>query len=63
MAYGLRDGDVIVEFAGHAIAGIDDLHRHLTGERVNVRAALTVIRHAEKLQLEITPADSSVRNN
>src|SRR6266568_5905464 len=26
---GLREGDLIVEFAGQAIAGIDDLHKHL----------------------------------
>jgi S1-C subfamily serine protease len=28
---GLREGDLIVEFNGHAITGIDDLHKQLTG--------------------------------
>jgi len=60
---GLREGDLIVEFGGQAIAGIDDLHKHLTGGQVGVRSALTVIRHAEKLQLEIVPEESAVRNN
>ena len=60
---GLREGDLIVEFGGHAIAGIDDLHKQLTGGQVGVRSALTVIRHAEKLQLEIVPEESAVRNN
>jgi S1-C subfamily serine protease len=55
---GLREGDIVVEFNSHAIAGIDDLHKHLTGERVSVKTTLTVIRHNEKLALEITPEES-----
>ncbi|MDB6026319.1 MAG: serine protease [Verrucomicrobiales bacterium] len=55
---GLREGDLIVEFAGHPIAGIDDLHKYLTGPQVGVRSSLTVIRHTEKLQLEIVPEES-----
>lgn len=60
---GLREGDVVVEFNGQPIAGIDDLHKQLTGERVSIRATLTIIRHDEKLALEITPEESRVRNN
>jgi S1-C subfamily serine protease len=60
---GLREGDIVVEFAGQAIAGIDDLHKHLTGVQVGVRSALTIIRHNEKLSLEITPEESRARNN
>jgi S1-C subfamily serine protease len=60
---GLREGDIVVEFNNHAIAGIDDLHKHLTGAQVGVRSSLTVIRHNEKLALEITPEESRVRNN
>jgi len=60
---GLREGDIVVEFAGQAIAGIDDLHKHLTGAQVGVRSSLTVIRHNEKLALEITPEESAARKN
>src|SRR6185295_19112442 len=60
---GLREGDMIVEFGGQAIAGIDDLHRHLTGAQVGVRSQLTVIRLTEKLTLEVVPEESAVRNN
>jgi S1-C subfamily serine protease len=60
---GLREGDIVVEFNGQAIAGIDDLHKHLTGAQVGVRSALTVVRHNEKLALEITPEESRTRNN
>jgi S1-C subfamily serine protease len=44
----------VVEFNGQAIAGIDDLHKQLTGAQVGVHSPLTVIRSTEKLALEIT---------
>jgi S1-C subfamily serine protease len=56
---GLRDGDIVVEFNGQPIAGIDDLHKQLTGAQAGVRSPLTVIRHTEKLQLEIVPEESA----
>lgn len=59
---GVREGDVIVAFDGRTITGIDDLHRMLTGERVAVAAALTVIRGTEKLDLILTPAESRPRD-
>src|SRR5882724_4052422 len=55
---GLQEGDLIVEFNGHAIASVDDLHKQLTGPQVGVRSPLTVIRHTEKLQLEVVPEES-----
>ncbi|MGH7962174.1 MAG: S1C family serine protease [Candidatus Binatia bacterium] len=55
---GVLAGDIIIGYGSRTIAGIDDLHRLLTEEQVAVRAALTVIRRAEKLQLEITPEES-----
>jgi S1-C subfamily serine protease len=57
---GLREGDLIVELDGHAIGGIDDLHRLLTGSRAGMRSPITVLRHTEKLQLEIVPEESGV---
>jgi S1-C subfamily serine protease len=51
----LREGDVIVGFAGHAVEGIDDLHRLLTEERIGVSTPLTVIRGTEKLEIHVTP--------
>jgi S1-C subfamily serine protease len=55
---GLREGDVIVAFDGQPISGIDDLHKLLTHARIGVRAPLTIIRHTEKLQVEISPEES-----
>src|SRR3989454_2911585 len=45
---GLREGDIVVEFNGHAIASIDDLHKQLTGAQAGVRSRLALIRHTEK---------------
>jgi S1-C subfamily serine protease len=55
---GLREGDLIVEFKGHPIGSVDDLHKQLTGAQVGVRSPLTVVRHTEKLQLEVVPEEA-----
>jgi S1-C subfamily serine protease len=54
---GLREGDVIVAFDGHPIAGIDDLHRLLTEERVGAAAELVIIRRTERLALPVVPEE------
>jgi S1-C subfamily serine protease len=59
---GLRAGDVIVRFAGRDIAGIDDLHRLLSDERVGVATPLNVLRRTERITLDITPTDSKARD-
>jgi S1-C subfamily serine protease len=58
---GLQDGDVIVSFAGRDVAGIDDLHRLLTDERVGVATPLVVLRRTQRLALEIVPRESAER--
>jgi S1-C subfamily serine protease len=60
---GLSEGDVIVGFDGQPIAGIDDLHRALTEEKVKVKTTLTVIRRSEKLDLNIIPEESKTRES
>ena len=55
---GLREGDLIIGFGEHAIGGIDELHRLLTGERVGTSQPLRVLRRTELLELEITPSES-----
>ncbi len=55
---GLREGDIIVEFNGAPITSVDDLHKQLTGAQVGVRSPLTIIRHTEKLQLDVIPEES-----
>lgn len=58
---GLREGDVVTGLAGEPVAGVDDLHRLLTGERIGVALALEVLRGGEKLALEVTPARAPAR--
>lgn len=54
---GLREGDIIVAFAGEPVAGIDELHRHLVAGVIGIPTTLTIIRHTEKLELLITPEE------
>jgi S1-C subfamily serine protease len=55
---GLREGDVIIAFAGQPIAGVDDLHRLLTDAQVGVKTSTTVLRRTERLELPIVPQES-----
>ena len=54
---GLLAGDLVVEFDGQPIRGIDDLHRLLTDERIGKRVPVTVIRGVQKLALELVPRE------
>jgi S1-C subfamily serine protease len=54
---GLREGDVIVAFAGEPVSGIDELHRHLVAKVIGIPSLVTIIRHTEKLDLVVTPEE------
>ncbi len=58
---GLSEGDIIIAFNSQPVAGIDDLQRLLTEERVGVKTPVTVLRRAEKLNLTIIPEESRPR--
>jgi S1-C subfamily serine protease len=53
----LRPGDLIVEFAGEPVRGIDDLHRLLTEERIGELVALKVLRRGELRRVLVTPRE------
>ncbi len=55
---GLREGDVLVAFKGQPVPTIDALHTLLTGEQIGLASPLTVLRGAEKLDLNVRPAES-----
>ena len=55
---GLRQGDLIVGYAGQPIGGIDDLHRLLTEEQVGLRSRVTILRRGERLELDVVPEES-----
>jgi S1-C subfamily serine protease len=59
---GLRQGDVIVAFAGQPIAEIDDLHKLLTEARIGVKSSLTILRGPEKMALDVFPEESKAKS-
>jgi S1-C subfamily serine protease len=52
---GLRERDIIVQFAGKTVGNVDDLHRLLTDDRSGVGCEVQVVRGTELLKLTITP--------
>src|SRR5947208_2945580 len=55
---GLRQGDLIVAFNNQPIGTVHHLHKVLVGEQIGMSATLTIIRHTDKLELPIFPAES-----
>ena len=55
---GLKDGDVVLSFAGTPVTGLDDLHRLLTEERIGQPAVVTFLRAARRRQVTVVPAES-----
>src|SRR5881409_2591852 len=55
---GLREGDLIIAFDDQPIGNVHHLHKILVGEQIGVPAKLTIVRHTEKLELPILPAES-----
>lgn len=58
---GLEEGDTIVSFDGAAVAGIDDMHRLLTEDRVGREAQVVVLRRTELLRRTIVPVELPAR--
>jgi len=56
---GLAIGDVIVGFGPASIADIDDLHRILTREAIDVRTQLIVLRNEARVELPIVPVEAA----
>ena len=57
---GVREGDIVVEFGGAPVDGIDALHRLLTESQVGVQTPLTIIRQAARQRLEVIPEEARV---
>jgi S1-C subfamily serine protease len=54
---GLREGDLVIAFNGQAVGSVHDLHKMLVAEQIGVTASVTIIRHTEKLEMSILPAE------
>ena len=55
---GVCPGDVLVGYAGHPVAGIDDLHRLLVEEQIGRAAPLLVLHGGELLALDVLAEES-----
>ncbi len=51
----LQAGDLMVAFDGRPVSGVDDLHRQLDETTIGRRIALTVLRDARLLSVEVVP--------
>jgi S1-C subfamily serine protease len=58
---GVLEGDLIIGFDGRPVAGIDDLHKLLTEERVGRGAALDLIRRTDRVTLQVVPEEVHAR--
>jgi S1-C subfamily serine protease len=57
----LREGDLIIAFNEQPIGSVHDLHKMLVGEQIDRESQISIIRHTEKLDLPIWPAESPAR--
>jgi S1-C subfamily serine protease len=55
---GLKDGDVVLSFAGTPVTGVDDLHRLLTEERIGEPTIVTILRSARRRRISVVPAEA-----
>ena len=52
---GVREGDIIVRFAGETVSGIDDLHQHLSADRTGRRLPLLALRGVQLVDITVIP--------
>lgn len=55
---GLMEGDVIIAIDAQSIKSVDDLHTHLTDQKIGVQSELTVLRRSARISLPVVPAES-----
>ena len=58
---GIEPGDVIIGYDGENVAGVDELHRLLSEERIGKSASVTLLRRTQKLELSIRAAEMPPR--
>jgi S1-C subfamily serine protease len=55
---GITTGDIILGFSAKPVAGVDDLHRYLTDELIDVPSKITVLRGGEVRVLTVVPSET-----
>ncbi len=59
---GIEPGDVIIGYDGESVAGVDELHRLLSDERIGKTTKVTLLRRTQKLELPIRAAELPPRS-
>jgi len=54
---GLRESDIIVALDTHPVRTVTDLHQLLTADYIDRPAALTIVRHTERIVFSLRPAE------
>ena len=54
---GLNKDDIIIAFNDRPVKEVDDLHKYLTEDKIDVESKLTVIRGSKKIVLDIVPTE------
>jgi len=54
---GFKEADIVLGFNGHAVGGIDDLHRLLTEDHIGIPCAAVVLRGGARRQLTVVPSE------
>jgi S1-C subfamily serine protease len=60
---GVREGDIIIGLDDYPTAGIDDLHKLLTEDRIGHTSSLLIIRNTDRLRIDVIPQESRNRTN
>src|SRR5262245_7677248 len=55
---GLVVGDIIIAFGELPVTGVDDLHRALTAERIDVPGTITILRNGSRQQVTVVPREA-----
>jgi S1-C subfamily serine protease len=59
---GIETGDVIIGYDGEEVAGVDELHRLLSAERIGKATRVTLLRRTQKLELPVQAAEMPARS-
>ena len=54
---GLREGDVILALDDQPVAGIDDLYRLLSADRIDVPCRIDLLRDGRRLAIDVVPRE------
>jgi len=55
---GIREGDIILEFEGRPLDGIDELHRRLGEPSIGESTRIAILRDLRRVELQIVPSES-----